>query len=131
KGLDARGIATRAPDLPSCYEKNVAIGFKEDAAAVRKVIDEAGGPVVIAGNAYGGVVIYEAGSGHPDVKRLVYIAAFIPTAGEPPMNEMQSAGSPDFGQGMKFRDDMLIEMDVEHEIAHLQQAPPDQVELMR
>src|SRR5438046_830753 len=92
-GLEAKGISVGAPDLPIGAERNVANGFREDGAAVRKVIDGVGGPVVLVGNSYGGVVISEAASGHPSVKRLVYLAAFIPQAGDPPMNEMQSAGA--------------------------------------
>ncbi|HMJ54533.1 MAG TPA: alpha/beta hydrolase [Polyangiaceae bacterium] len=41
----------------------------------------AGGPVILVGHSYGGVVITEAGR-HPKVVGLVYIAAFAPDRGE-------------------------------------------------
>ncbi|RBQ21284.1 alpha/beta hydrolase [Spongiactinospora rosea] len=57
-------------------------GLSSDAAYVRSVLDSVKGPVVLAGHSYGGSVITEAAAGDPDVKALVYIAAFIPDAGE-------------------------------------------------
>jgi pimeloyl-ACP methyl ester carboxylesterase len=45
------------------------------------VIDAQVGPVVLVGHSYGGAVITEAGN-DPNVKALVYIAAFAPDAGE-------------------------------------------------
>ncbi|RVX37870.1 pimeloyl-ACP methyl ester carboxylesterase [Nonomuraea polychroma] len=57
-------------------------GLSDDAAYVRSVLDTVDGPVVLAGHSYGGSVITEAAAGDPDVKALVYIAAFIPDAGE-------------------------------------------------
>jgi len=52
-----------------------------DVAATRQVLDGLGGPAVLVGHSYGGVVITEAGH-HPDVAALVYVAAFAPDAGE-------------------------------------------------
>ncbi|HEU5333620.1 MAG TPA: alpha/beta hydrolase [Actinocrinis sp.] len=40
------------------------------------------GPIVLVGHSYGGAVITNAATGNPNVKALVYIAAFAPTAGE-------------------------------------------------
>jgi pimeloyl-ACP methyl ester carboxylesterase len=54
---------------------------KDDVAAVERNLDVQDGPVLLVGHSYGGVVISEAG-GDPDVKGLVYIAAFQPDAGE-------------------------------------------------
>jgi pimeloyl-ACP methyl ester carboxylesterase len=52
-----------------------------DAAYLRNVIESIDGPVVLAAHSYGGFVITEAGS-HPNVKGLVYVAAFAPDSGE-------------------------------------------------
>lgn len=52
-----------------------------DVAATHQVLGGLGGPAVLVGHSYGGVVITEAGN-HPDVAALVYIAAFAPDAGE-------------------------------------------------
>ncbi|WP_223162912.1 alpha/beta fold hydrolase [Roseivivax sediminis] len=53
----------------------------DDIAAVRRNLDGQDGPVLLVGHSYGGVVISEAGT-DPDVKGLVYVAAFQPDAGE-------------------------------------------------
>lgn len=52
----------------------------DDAAATKRVLDAAG-PCVLVGHSYGGAVISEAGD-HPNVKALVYLAAFVPDVGE-------------------------------------------------
>jgi pimeloyl-ACP methyl ester carboxylesterase len=54
--------------------------FDADVAATRRVLDKAG-PCVLVGHSYGGMIITEAGK-HPDVKTLVYVAAFQPDVGE-------------------------------------------------
>jgi pimeloyl-ACP methyl ester carboxylesterase len=50
--------------------------FDADVAATRRILDKAG-PCVLVGHSYGGMIITEAGK-HPDVKALVYVAAFQP-----------------------------------------------------
>lgn len=58
------------------------ISLDGDVAAVHRMIEaQGGGPVVLVGHSYGGVIITEAGN-HPAVKALVYIAAFAPDRGE-------------------------------------------------
>ncbi|MGW0604426.1 alpha/beta fold hydrolase [Streptomyces sp. NPDC002640] len=57
-------------------------GLPVDAAHVRSVLDAVTGPVVLAGHSYGGAVITEAAAGAAQVKALVYVAAFVPDAGE-------------------------------------------------
>jgi pimeloyl-ACP methyl ester carboxylesterase len=52
-----------------------------DGAYVRDVIASIDGPVLLVGHSYGGFVITEAGS-HPNVRGLVYVAAFAPDHGE-------------------------------------------------
>lgn len=53
-----------------------------DAAAVSAVIKSIKGDVVLVGHSYGGLVITDAAQGNNNVKALVYVAAFIPDAGE-------------------------------------------------
>ncbi|MFE2094409.1 alpha/beta hydrolase [Streptomyces sp. NPDC059460] len=55
----------------------------DDAARTRKMVQQIDGPVLLVGHSYGGAVISEAGD-LPNVKGLVYIAAFAPDAGESP-----------------------------------------------
>src|ERR1700757_1044206 len=54
--------------------------FAADVAATPRVLDKAG-PCVLVGHSYGGMIITETGT-HPDVKALVYVAAFQPEVGE-------------------------------------------------
>jgi pimeloyl-ACP methyl ester carboxylesterase len=53
-----------------------------DVATTKRVIDAQRGPVVVVGHSYGGAVITGAAAGEPNVKALVYLAAFAPEAGE-------------------------------------------------
>jgi pimeloyl-ACP methyl ester carboxylesterase len=53
-----------------------------DASYLRKVLASIDGPIVLAGHSYGGMVQSEAALGNPNVKSLVYVAAFAPEKGE-------------------------------------------------
>jgi pimeloyl-ACP methyl ester carboxylesterase len=53
-----------------------------DAAAVSAIVRSISGPVVLVGHSYGGPVITAAANGNPNVKALVYVAGFVPDAGE-------------------------------------------------
>src|SRR5262250_334876 len=57
--------------------------LSDDIATVKRVVDAQKGPVVLVGHSYGGAVITGAAAGSPNVKALVYLAAFAPEAGEP------------------------------------------------
>ena len=61
--------------------QNPTLSLEGDVAATKRVIDGLGEPVTLVGHSYGGAVITEAGN-HPNVARLVYIAAFAPDEGE-------------------------------------------------
>jgi pimeloyl-ACP methyl ester carboxylesterase len=54
--------------------------FAADLSATQRVLEKAG-PSVLAGHSYGGMIITEAGA-HANARALVYIAAFLPEAGE-------------------------------------------------
>ncbi|MFJ2648475.1 alpha/beta fold hydrolase [Streptomyces sp. NPDC087420] len=53
-----------------------------DSAYTSSVLDGIPGPVVLVGHSYGGEVITNAAVGHPNVKALVYVAAYAPDQGE-------------------------------------------------
>jgi len=57
------------------------VSLPNDVAITNRAIDAQGGPVILVGHSYGGVVITEAGN-NPNVAALVYIAAFAPDQGE-------------------------------------------------
>jgi pimeloyl-ACP methyl ester carboxylesterase len=70
--LDGFNVQVVQPPLTS---------LQEDVAATQRVIDAMPGPSILVGHSYGGAVVTEAGT-DPNVVGLVYIAAFIPDAGE-------------------------------------------------
>ncbi|MEV4715456.1 alpha/beta hydrolase [Micromonospora sp. NPDC049374] len=57
-------------------------GVAGDAAYVRDVIRGIGGPVVLVGHSYGGMVITQAAADESSVRALVYVNAFAPETGE-------------------------------------------------
>jgi pimeloyl-ACP methyl ester carboxylesterase len=57
-------------------------GLTSDADYVRSVLQTIPGPIVLVGHSYGGAVITNAAVGVPNVKALVYIAAFAPDTGD-------------------------------------------------
>jgi pimeloyl-ACP methyl ester carboxylesterase len=58
-------------------------GLSGDAAYIAAYLQQATtGPVVLVGHSYGGAVITNAALADPDVKALVYVAAFAPAEGE-------------------------------------------------
>jgi pimeloyl-ACP methyl ester carboxylesterase len=57
-------------------------GLATDSSYLSSVLDTIEGPVVIVGHSYGGAVLTNAATGHPDVKALVYVAAFAPDTGD-------------------------------------------------
>lgn len=65
--------------------QNPLTSLVDDVATTKRVIvaEAAKGPVIVVGHSYGGAVITDAAAGIPNVKALVYIAAFAPAVGEP------------------------------------------------
>ena len=57
-------------------------GLTSDADYIRSVLATIPGPVILVGHSYGGAVITNAARGVANVRALVYIAAFVPDAGE-------------------------------------------------
>jgi pimeloyl-ACP methyl ester carboxylesterase len=53
-----------------------------DVETTKRFLDGVKGPIVLVGHSYGGGVITGAGAGNPNVKALVYLAAFGPESGE-------------------------------------------------
>ena len=57
-------------------------GLTADADYVRALLMTISGPIVLVGHSYGGAVITNAARGVNNVQALVYVAAFLPDAGE-------------------------------------------------
>lgn len=75
KALRDRGYNVIAPANP-------LRGLTSDADYIRSVLKTIDGPIVLVGHSYGGAVISNAAVGVPNVKALVYIAAFAPDKGD-------------------------------------------------
>lgn len=75
RSLQRKGYPVLAPANP-------LRGVDSDSAYLRSVLATVGGPIVLVGHSYGGFVLTNAASGNPNVKALVYIAAFAPDAGD-------------------------------------------------
>lgn len=70
--------------------QNPLSSLEADVTATNYAIDRQDGPVLLVGHSYAGVVITQAG-GNDKVKRLVYIAAYIPEVGETGLDVASSA----------------------------------------
>ncbi|GAA1277833.1 alpha/beta hydrolase [Planotetraspora silvatica] len=83
-GSNWNGVIKRlAKDgYPVVAPANPLRGLPTDAAYISSFLDSIKGPVILAGHSYGGAVITNAAAGHPNVKALVYVAAFVPDKGE-------------------------------------------------
>lgn len=73
--LEAKGLNVVAVQNP-------LTSFAEDTATTRRALARVKGPVVLVGHSYGGAIITETGAKNENVKALVYVAAFAPSAGE-------------------------------------------------
>lgn len=85
---DASGWQAEVEELtdkgyPVIAPANPLRGLSTDAAYLRSILETIPGPVVLVGHSYGGAVITNAATGLPNVKALVYVAAFAPDAHEP------------------------------------------------
>src|SRR4051795_5297530 len=68
-------------------------GLSSDAAYVASILNTIPGPIILVAHSYGGAVITNAATGNPNVKALVYIAAFIPDGGEAGTDLLKFPGS--------------------------------------
>lgn len=67
---------------PVIAPANPLRGLTSDSDYIRSVLQSITGPIVLVGHSYGGAVISNAARGVPNVKALVFIAAFAPDTGE-------------------------------------------------
>jgi pimeloyl-ACP methyl ester carboxylesterase len=73
--LQADGYSVTAPQFP-------LTSLADNVARLRLILSRLEGPVVLAGHSYGGHIITGLGADAPNVKSLVYIAAFGLDEGE-------------------------------------------------
>jgi pimeloyl-ACP methyl ester carboxylesterase len=73
--LEQQGYPVLAPANP-------LRGVASDAGYLKSVLATIKGPIVLVGHSYGGMVITNAATGNPNVKALVYVAAYVPDEGD-------------------------------------------------
>jgi pimeloyl-ACP methyl ester carboxylesterase len=85
--LQARGVASDAPELPSCGEAGRPAGVEgpglhDDIDAVRQVLRAGSEPTVVVAHSYGGIVVAEAAAGIDAVRHLLLISSYLPEPGQ-------------------------------------------------
>jgi len=75
--LESRGY-------PVLAVANPLRGVASDSAYLLSVLGTVSGPIVLVGHPYAGFLIIDAAAADPEVKALVYVAAYIPNKGENP-----------------------------------------------
>jgi pimeloyl-ACP methyl ester carboxylesterase len=104
--LAAERVEVVAVDLPSCRPgAGPAAGLQGDEQGVREVLDGVPGTAVLCGHSYGGMVVTGAAAGHPRVRRLIYLCAFMPERGRSLLG-LFDGRVPSF---WRVRDDLMVE----------------------
>ena len=85
--VDGSSWSKVIPILQNAGHKVIAVqlplhSLADDIATTKRAIDLVGAPVILVGHSYGGFVITNAAYNNPNVKGLVYIAAFAPNEGQ-------------------------------------------------
>lgn len=81
-GWSVVGAALQAEGYPVLAFSNPLRGIQYDSEYLREFLSTIQGPVVLVGHSYGGALITNAATGNPNVKSLVYIAAYALDEGE-------------------------------------------------
>jgi pimeloyl-ACP methyl ester carboxylesterase len=85
--LDAEGIASEAPTLPSCGETGEPTdakgpGLADDVGVVRQALTASEEPTVVVAHSYGGIVTAQAAAGVEAVRHLLLISSYLPEVGQ-------------------------------------------------
>jgi pimeloyl-ACP methyl ester carboxylesterase len=104
--------------------QNPTTSLAADVAVVRQAIDLVDGPVVLVGHSWGGTVITEAGNA-PNVKALVYVAAFAPDVGQSTGDQVQAHDAPPGLSTAAPYGDGFLKMSAEGWINNVAQDLPD------
>jgi len=78
--LAEAAVPALVADLPTARAPEATT--TDDVEHVRALVAGAGGPVVLCGHSYGGIVVTGVGTDLPDASRLVYLAALVPDVGQ-------------------------------------------------
>jgi pimeloyl-ACP methyl ester carboxylesterase len=121
--LVRQGLAVLCPALPSAGE--TPAGLAEDASLVSAVLRDIAGPVVLCGHSYGGLVISAVDTSQGDIRRLVYLCAYMPEAGESLETSLRNAGERRPGHWVRRLPDGRTQVDGERAAALFYQDCPD------
>lgn len=94
------GVIARLRERIAVAVANPLRSLSGDAAYVRDVIAAVGGPVILVGHSYGGMVITEAAAENDAVVGLVYVAAFVPDTGQSAFALSTSAPGSTLGEAL-------------------------------
>src|SRR5713101_4026399 len=75
-------VALQARGYKVVAVQNSLFSYAKDIETTKRVLDAQQGPIVMVGHSYGGAVVTAAAAGNPNVKSLVYVAAFAPDSNE-------------------------------------------------
>jgi pimeloyl-ACP methyl ester carboxylesterase len=82
--LDRDGIRSVAPQLP------MTSTLDADAAVVRQTLAELGDDAVVVAHSWGGSPVTLGASGAPNLRHLIYLAAFMIEAGRPSLADLRT-----------------------------------------
>ena len=98
------GAGLAADGYPVLAFSNPLRGVQYDSAYLRSFLDTIPGPIVLVGHSYGGAVITNASTGDPDIRSLVYIAAYALDNGETVQDaNALGGGQTDLGEHLIIR----------------------------
>ncbi|MFG1679677.1 alpha/beta fold hydrolase [Nonomuraea sp. NPDC049269] len=90
-----------AAGYPVVAAANPLRGLSSDAEQVKALLNSIEGPIVLVGHSYGGAVVSAAATGNPEVKALVYLAAFVPETGESVQELVEKFPGSTVGESLK------------------------------
>ena len=113
EGLTTAGHTAIAVTLPGRGEGKSPgeVTMADHVAAVKVAVDGAGGPVVMVGHSFGGMVISAVAEADPSkITTLVYVAAYLPRVGTTPGDSMQDLAMSDH-HGAWQKDSFVVAAD--------------------
>lgn len=93
-GWNSEIYRLRKLGYPVIAPANPLRGLSSDADYIRSVLATISGPIVLVGHSYGGAVITNAARGVPNVRALVFVAAFVPDVGQNILTSYDAATYP-------------------------------------
>ncbi len=96
--------------LPS-FSDAVPRGLQDDARHLGESLSRIPGPVVLCGHSYGGMVISAADLGRTQIRRLVYLCAYMTEAGESVESSLRAAGERRPGHWIRRQSDGRTRVD--------------------